>query len=64
MVSYIKEKCRSRRCENRFSSTPLGVSNAKDDGWIMLKNGRAFCPGHIPDWFLKAQVLPGGGERD
>ena len=59
-----KQKCRSRICQNYFTSTSLGRRKASDDGWLVLKNGKAFCERHIPDWFIMAHVIIGGGETN
>lgn len=43
-------KCGYSGCENSFNNHRWGNIKAHDEGWVLLKNGDAWCPEHTPAW--------------
>jgi hypothetical protein len=43
----------NKKCEGCDATVPAhrwGMVRAGSDGWFFQKDGRAYCPKHVPDW--------------
>lgn len=41
-----------QHCNNRVWRTTLGDMAAKKQGWFFQKDGKIYCPTHVPDWVI------------
>lgn len=47
-------KCSHPGCTKSIKNHRWGRTKA--EGWLLMKNGRAFCPTHIPAWYTKWKI--------
>lgn len=43
--------CDERGCNEQIKNHHWG--KIKAEGWLFSKDGKAFCPKHLPDWLIE-----------
>lgn len=41
------------KCTATYKAHKWGSIKAHAEGWYQMRDGRAFCPKHLPDWVNK-----------
>ena len=47
-----EKRCAYPDCNNGYKAHRWGSIKANDAGWFQQKDGRSWCPEHIPDWVV------------
>lgn len=50
MALNPEKTCASADCGASFPDHYWGKVHASKDGWLMLKDGKSWCPAHLPGW--------------
>jgi hypothetical protein len=45
--------CAEPECAASYKNHKWGTMKASADGWFMQKDGRSWCPVHLPEWVEK-----------
>ena len=46
-------KCAHGKCPNTFEAHRWAKVRAQTLGWFMQRNGKAWCPDHVPGWVVE-----------
>lgn len=44
------DQCSELTCDATFKNHRWGKQAAQDIGWFFQRDGKAFCPDHVPEW--------------
>lgn len=49
-MSDYREKCSEDGCEHSFKPHRWAPERQKESGWFHQRDGKSWCPAHVPDW--------------
>lgn len=49
----LQIKCRFPDCSNTVEGNRWAKTKAHEKGWMFQKNGKNWCPEHLPDWVVE-----------
>lgn len=52
-MAYSHDYAACEKCCNSVVGNKWARIRAAQDGWLFMKDGRAYCPGHLPAWVMQ-----------